>query len=475
MTRGDETVLLRARTVLPAADTQAINDGAVLTRSGSIVAVGSFSQLRDTADLIIDVGELLMPGMIDAHSHLRGMPLGDHGIPPRSLESWLCTLSAMAPLNPRDEAVVATVGLLQTGITAVQGFVHVPGSADSYREAAAQIEAGVTASGIRALLILGHTDRAERAPEPADGAWALVPPSVPTMNATSFAEFASLWLDSRPKADGDLVRWGIGPVGAQWSTDEALAKIASLAGDRRLHTHLNESRLHRKWLGGQEPPAARLEHANLFDHRLAAAHGVHLTTAEIACAAAKGVTLVHCPTSNRALSVGRARVGMWLRSGVTAALGLDSQNVGIPDAFAVMRDALRTSQELDDPLRPEQVLALATTGGGHAIGIGKLGRLAPGAPADMVALHLSMSSRQSPEIAAELIDRGSVDAVRSVWVAGIQRVQDGVAIRDVAPERRRLQAVLDFDRTAREQRLAALEPMLAAVDRATATAARLFT
>ncbi len=471
MTGCDELVLLRARTVLPAAHTQPIADGAVLISAGSIVAVDSFHELRETADTIVDVGEFLMPGMVDAHSHLRGLPLWEHGIPPRPLETWLCTLSAMAPVNPGDEAVVAAVELLQTGITAVQGFVHVPGNADSYREAAAQIEAGVDASGIRALLILGHTDRAERAPEPANGDWALVPSLAHAMDATAFAEFASSWLDSRPVADGALVHWGVGPVGAQWSSDEALTAIASVAGKRRLHTHLNESRFQRDWLRGQLPPAARLEQAGLFTHRLAAAHCVHLTDTEIERAAAEGVTLVHCPASNRSLSVGRARVGQWLRHGAKAALGLDSQHTAAPDAFAVMRDALLTSHELEDPLRPEQVLELATTGGGLAIGIDMLGRLAPGAPADLVALDLSMGARESPEIAAELIDRGSVDAVRSVWVAGTRRVRDGVAIRDVAPERRRLQAVLDLDRSDRERRLAALEPVLAAVGRATGVSA----
>lgn len=472
MTAAGGSVLLRARTVLTAADGDRIADGAVLLHDGIITRVDTFSRLREQAEHVVDAGTLLMPGMVDAHSHLRGIPLVQQGIPPRPLETWLCSLSAMTPLHAGDEAVVAAGDLLETGITAVQGFVHVAGDVHAYREVAEQTTAGVQQAGIRALLILGHTDRAERAPEPAEGEWALVPAAPHPMDAETFAHFAADLLAAADAADcadsgATSPRWGVGPVGAQWSTDAALTAIAAVLGSRRSHTHLNESRAQRDWLRGQPPPAARLAAAGLFDDRLSAAHAVHLTDEEIDRAAAAGVALVHCPASNRALSVGTARVARWLRSGVTAALGLDSQNRDAPDVFAVMREALRSAADIGEPLRPDQVLALATSGGGAAIGISGLGRLTPGALADLVSLDLLTDAPDVLAVCDEVVGRGSADAVRTVWVGGVPRVRDGRATADIRAARDRLRAALDADRSARDRRLSALAPVLAAVELAT--------
>ena len=470
---GATRMILRARTVVPAHDLPAIDDGAVLVRDGVVESIGAYRELRQSTDAPEqDAGTVLMPGMIDAHSHLRGIPLLEHGIPARPLETWLCTLAAMTPLSPGDEALVATAEQLETGITGVQGFVHAFDDAEGYAAIAREIDDAVRATGIRALLVLGFTDRAERAPLPADGDWALVPGAPHGLDGAGFAAFAQSWLVEHERhlaaEDLPLVRWGVGPVAAQWTTDEALARIAAVTAGRRIHTHLNESELQRDWIAGETAPLDRLDAAGLVDGRLSAAHAVHLLDAEIDRISAAGANLVHCPLSNDALQVGTARVAEWLRRGVVPALGVDSQNDQAPDMFAVMRGAMRSASRIGDPISARDAFALATTGGARALGVPSLGRITPGAPADLVALAFEPGN----EVEA-IVDGASARDVQSVWVGGRLVVRDGHAVTDVSAARRRLRATLDADAPARVARHLAGADVVAAVERA--TAARLAT
>lgn len=461
-------VLLQARAVLTGHDGALIPHGGVLVEDGTIIAVGTAVDLRSDADEIEDAGAVLIPGLVDAHSHLRGVPLERHGIRPAPLETWICSLAACAPLSPGDEALVASAELLETGVTAVQGMVHTYEDADGLRTTCAGIEAGVRAAGIRALLVLGYTDKAERAPEPAVGDWAALPPVQHGLDLDGFTEVAQERLAA--SAAPGAPRWGVGPVAAQWVGDDGLSRLASLAEGRRVHTHLNESALQRTWLAGRPAPLERLEAAGLVDGALSAAHGVHLTDDELSRLAAAGTVVVHCPASNRALQVGAASVASWLRHGVTAALGIDSQGEDAPDMFAVMREALRTATELGDPLTPAQVFAMATTGGAAALGDGRLGRLRPGGHADLVSLDVAPAVTRDEQVHGIVADGGR-HTVRHAWVGGKAVVRDGHAVADTVPARDRLEAALAADETARHDRLAALEPLLGAVERARAEVA----
>ncbi|WP_159502083.1 amidohydrolase family protein [Microbacterium sp. 18062] len=461
-------LLIRADAVLTAHDGELVHDGGVLVEDGVVAAVADAASLAPRADETVDGGRLLMPGLIDAHSHLRGVALRHHGISPAPLETWICTLAAMTPLPPGDETLIATAELLETGVTAVQGMVHTFAEAQGLAAACAEADAAARAAGIRALLVLGHSDHAERAPEPPTGEWALVPPVEHGTGLDGFARVAQRLLRSHNDGTG-LVRWGIGPVAPQWASTPALERIGLLAGGHRLHTHLHESALQRGWIADDAEPVDRLAAAGLLGPALSAAHGVHLRTDELDRLRAAGAALVHCPASNRALRVGTARAALWLRRGLPVALGIDSQGDDAPDMFVVMRAALRSADEIGDPLQPGQVLAMATTGGGAALGDLRLGRIRPGAPADLVGLDLAPDATRDVQI-ARLVAHGSREAVRSVWVDGRRVVRRGRALVQTADARARLRTALAADAASRAERLHRLRPVTDAVARAQAEA-----
>lgn len=427
----------------------------MVIQNGVVIGVGAWGQVEHDATSIIEVDGVLTPGFVDAHSHLRGLPLDDHGLPARQFESWICSLSSAASLDPHDEAVVAAVGLVQTGVTAVQGFVDVGAREESAIEGAQAASAGVASTGIRALLVLGFADRALTSPDPAEGDWALVAEKRETLPTESVRRIATQWL---AQPGGSRIRYGIGPIGAQWSTDALLEAIAASAGAHRLHTHLHESRLHRTWLTGSASPLERLRAAGLLVEQLSGAHAVHLLDEELDLVAQSRASLVHCPLSNSAMRVGSARISAWLSRGIPAGLGIDSQNVGNPDMFEVMRAAIETARTLDEPISEQQVFAMATTGGARALGWNG-GRVAVGLPADLVAVALDATSVEG------VVAEGSADAVQQVWVGGESVVVDGRGVVDTSAPRARLQTQLAADAADRRARIAARADLLDRVEK----------
>ena len=71
-----EQKVLRAPVVLPGPTGPPIRDGAVLIRKGRIVAVGTYPEIREAAPHASRAdhgGTVLLPGLVDGHSHARGL------------------------------------------------------------------------------------------------------------------------------------------------------------------------------------------------------------------------------------------------------------------------------------------------------------------------------------------------------------------------------------------------------------------
>jgi len=76
---GKGTVVLKAARLIDGTGTAAINDAVVIVTDNMITAVGTAGSVRIPANAkMIDLGDVtLMPGFIDAHTHLIGRVLGD--------------------------------------------------------------------------------------------------------------------------------------------------------------------------------------------------------------------------------------------------------------------------------------------------------------------------------------------------------------------------------------------------------------
>src|ERR1051325_9707979 len=77
------TVAYTGATVINATG-QTIDDGVLVVRGGKIVAVGARSGVRVPSDAqVVDLkGKVLMPGIVDTHSHIGGGAGGGGSAPP---------------------------------------------------------------------------------------------------------------------------------------------------------------------------------------------------------------------------------------------------------------------------------------------------------------------------------------------------------------------------------------------------------
>src|ERR671921_465851 len=118
------------------------------------------------------------------------------------------------------------------------------------------------------------------------------------------------------------------------------------------------------------------------------AHGIHFDDAEVRRLGETGTGIAHCPSSNCRLGSGIARVVDLTAAGAPVGLGVDgvaSNEIGggLPRGrggvvLARQRDLSSTT------FLPADALGLATGGGARCLGRDDIGRLEPGARADLV-------------------------------------------------------------------------------------------
>ena len=129
------------------------------------------------------------------------------------------------------------------------------------------------------------------------------------------------------RSSGTKLALMLGPSSPQNCSDELLREIVRTAdkNDLGIHTHLLETVIER-WGGRKLYPKGivhRINKIGLLSPRLSAAHGVWLDAAEMDLLAAAGASVVHNPASNLKLGSGIAPVSELKKRGVNVALGTD--------------------------------------------------------------------------------------------------------------------------------------------------------
>ncbi|WP_238367746.1 amidohydrolase family protein [Mesobacterium pallidum] len=171
-------------------------------------------------------------------------------------------------------------------------------------------------------------------------------------------------------------------------------------------------------------------------------HGTHASDRDLALMAEHGATLVHCPLVS-------ARHGGMLRSfpkvraqGINIGLGTDTWP---PDMLLNMQLGMMMARMVEgiDAIRSEEMFDAATLGGARALGRDDLGRLAPGARADITVVDLSRTL-QVPDPVQTLMTSASARDVRDVWIDGRRVMTDGaIPGFDETVEMTRAQAQFD--------------------------------
>ena len=141
-------------------------------------------------------------------------------------------------------------------------------------------------------------------------------------------------------------------------------------------------------------PAQLLDCHHVFDTRAVAAHCVHLTQEDMALLARRGVSAVHCPVSNLKLASGCADVMGMVRAGMNVCLGTDSvaSNNNLDLFEEIKACSLMAKGRTADPtaVPAEAALMMATVCGAKAQGREKeCGMIKEGMDADLILLDFS--------------------------------------------------------------------------------------
>jgi cytosine/adenosine deaminase-related metal-dependent hydrolase len=191
-------------------------------------------------------------------------------------------------------------------------------------------------------------------------------------------------------ADGALVQIAVAPCSPFSVTTRLMEESAGLARrlGLQLHTHLaetvEEDEYCRELYGCT--PVEYLERVGWLADDVWCAHCVHLSDADVQTFARAGVGVAHCPTSNLRLGAGVAPVRAMLDAGVRVGLGVDgSASNERSDIFVDVKNALLVARGRGGPsaLTARDALRLATRGGAEVLRRDDIGRLEPGARADL--------------------------------------------------------------------------------------------
>ena len=390
--------------------------GVVDVEEGRVVWVGKTEEAPTrTAATTHQVEGVLLPGMVNIHCHTPMVLLRGAGenLP---VDRWLHEVMwpREARLTPEDVEVGMTAGageLLAGGVTTSMEMYF-------YGEAMAK---GAAEAGLRSVV------------------------TPPLIEDAKLSRFGS-WQDQldqiielgRRWKENDLIQVGIGPHAVFSLSEECMRAVAETAAAHQMlvHVHVDEQEWEVEGVRNQTGMSATafLKQVGMLASPTMAAHSVWISPDDIAILAEAGAGVAHCPCSNSKHASGIAPVTQMRAAGIPVGIATDGPaSHHRLDMFEEMRTALRLARIRSHDagaLLPQDVLAMVTTEAADAIRRPDLGRLAPGNPADMIAVSTAAPAfgpvvPGEDDLVSRLVWSGAPSAVHSSWVGGRQVMAEG--------------------------------------------------
>lgn len=374
-------------------------DGSVATHSAVLVTGPRIEAVLPAASATgidaerVDLpGHLLIPGLVNLHTHVGAGPIGralsedfrlPAGMPFYVPLSRLWQHAYDASVVERYRSIVEwdLLGMLRTGTTTVLN--HASTDTEGYLDLAVR-------SGVRTFA--GPTvpmDVAHRLGRLEDGATRRDDTTTSEGQATQLAGFREL--AQRWEGRADRVTLVLGPAAVHavdLSVLEAVAQISAELGSR-VTTHLCQSpgelaETDRRY---GLTPLRVLDKVGLANDRLVAAHATYLPEADLELARDSGITVVHCASRKAKEAVVSPSV-RFREAGIQVGLGTDGFSCDMVEEmkFAAVLGKIGTGRT-DAPSAADVVHA-ATATNADALGRSDLGRIRAGALADLVAVDL---------------------------------------------------------------------------------------
>lgn len=351
--------------------------GAVTVTDNVITAVGNEKDILNAYEgkEVVDCGgKVLMPGLINTHTHLpmaflRGI------MDDLRLDEWLndYIFPTEGTFANEKSCVMGTklacAELIKSGVTCCNDMYY-------YETAISEVleKIGMRALCLRIITCFPGVD------------------NVPVEEKFAIADkFVNKYKHNR------LITPVIGPHAPYTNSEETIKRSIEFAKKHNimLNMHLAETANEAKDLTEKYGSVSGyLEKMGFYDIKCNFAHCVHLTDKDIKAFAEHNIGVAHNPTSNMKLASGAAPTAAMLAAGVNVGIGTDgnSSNNDL-DMFEEMRMASFLAKiQADSPiaLTAKEVIYMATRGGAKSIFLDKItGSLEAGKRADMITVDIN--------------------------------------------------------------------------------------
>lgn len=368
----------------------------ILIEGPAIKAVGP--KLRETLGLPADIptidgrGHVAVPGFINVHHHFfqvltRTMPRVQNA----ELFEWLVEqYHIFEAIDLESEYIAAKVALAElvlTGCTTAADHHYLfpvgCGVEMIDAEIRAAREIGVRFNPTRGSMTLGERDGG------------LPPMTVIEDDDRVLEDYERLISKYHDRSPYSMLRIALAPCAPFNVTQRLFTETATIARKHgvKMHTHLAETDDEDKYCLGRfaKRPYDFVADMGWEGPDVWFAHCVKLNSQEIERFAANGVGVAHCPSANCRLGSGIARIPEMLKAGVAVGLGVDgSASNDSGDLLGEARLALLLHRSLwgVHSISARDCLWMLTRGGAAVLGNDHIGRIEPGAAADVVLFDL---------------------------------------------------------------------------------------
>ncbi|MFD2651511.1 amidohydrolase family protein [Brucella rhizosphaerae] len=418
-------------------------EGDLLIENGRISAIGQNLAASPDATVIDGKNRLVMPGLINAHTHssetffrgrYEGMPL----------EIWLLYAYPLLMGPVIDERLLYLRSLLlameslRNGVTTICDDFFDPPAHDLTRLSAvfkAYEDAGIRANVSSAAMNIHTLDALPYARE-------VMPPELqkqldfgPPMSANAYMDYCRSAFSTLHGTAG-RINFMLAPSAPQRCTAELLQACHELALKMGvpLHTHILETKT--QAVTGHElygkSLIAYMHDLGVLTRNTTVAHSVWVSEQDIELMGAARCSVAHNAISNQKLGAGIAPIRQLMNAGATVGLGTDgvSSNDTVR-IFDVMRVAglihSVSGPDYKEWIFADDILKMATIGGAHTAMLENVtGSLEVGKAADLLILDLTtLSFTPLNDVARHLVYAENGSSIETVMVAGEIVVHQG--------------------------------------------------
>ncbi|MCD8340476.1 MAG: amidohydrolase family protein [Burkholderiales bacterium] len=391
---------------------QVLENHGIAIKDGKIQALFPIGELDqfEAKDIEKLPNQLVMPGLVNAHSHASMNLLRGAG-PDLSTLDWLnkviwpAEAKLVSPEFVYQGALLGAAEMLFSGITTCH---------DMYFFAADAIK-GLRDVGMRVV----------------EGGFVIKYPTNEHKNEDEC--LASIYQLREQFKDDQLTSINVAPHAPYSVTPESLKKAMEVAEelDTTYQIHLAETQQEVK--DAQRDfgctPVRHLKNLGCLNKRTIGVHCVVLTDEDIEDLAKAGASTVHCPISNMRLGCGISPVRKLLEAGVNVALGTDGAasacRLSILDEMRLAGLLAKGISQDPSVLPCADLIDMATINGAKALGLEKkIGSIENGKEADLIAFELkSVETLPVLDIFSTVVYNIDRKCLSRIWVRGFGVVE----------------------------------------------------